>query len=560
MKGRDALFALLLFLLVFGVYATSPVTQSTDSRYTIHLVKSIITEHNLNLDEYSQLIPSDDYRTEWVNEHRYPWHPIGTAVLTVPIMYVCNVVDPRCLGDVEAIYASAELYLASFFAALVVVMIYFIGRFSLGAAKSVVLALVFAFATSLWSVASRALHQHAPSMFLLCAALLILLAARRRPWLVQFAGIPLAFSYFVRPTNSISIALLTLYVFLEYRRYILGYLLGAALVTAPFLWVNLQIYGSLQSPYFAPDRVGATQRLLEALAGNLISPSRGLLIYSPVLLLSIVGVALKARNTGLNKLDLALLLAIALHWAAVSSHILWWGGWCYGPRFFADMLPYLAFFLIPVVDRATNSTTGPLPLAFGVLLAVSMFTHYRGATDPATFEWNSVPTNVDFQPSRVWDWRDPQFLRGLAWYDRVMPPEISVSPSNILLRPQPAGNGAGGVPVTIRLSRGTRFDWKVETPAEVSLSPDRGKNVTEVNAVVAIAPSGDLGGKQPEGTGTQRLGEIQIFVRPSNNPAGEWRSVSVPVDLGRGFLFHSYLPSVYGPAHRVARPGPGWQD
>jgi hypothetical protein len=553
MRGRDAVFALLLFLLVFGVYATSPVTQSTDSRYSLHLVKSIITEHNLNMDEYKQLIPSDDYRIDWVDGHIYPWHPIGTALLTVPIMALCNFVDPRCLGDIEAIYAVAELTIASFFSALVVVLIYFIARFSLSDVKSVVLALVVAFATSLWSVASRALHQHAPSMMLLCIALLLLLAARRRPWLVQFAGIPLALSYFVRPTNSVSIALLTLYVFLEYRRYIPGYLLGAALVTAPFLWVNLRIYGSLQSPYFAPNRVGATQHFLEALAGNLISPSRGLLIYSPVLLLSIAGVALKARAPGLNKLDLALLLAIGLHWAAVSSHILWWGGWAYGPRFFADMLPYFAFFLIPVVDRATQSTTGPLPALFGLLLAVSMFMHYQGATAPATFDWNSVPSNVDYQPARVWEWRDPQFLRGAAWFDRILPATIEISPANLFIRPPSRESLASQVPLTIRLSRGTRFDWKSETGAEVTLSPDHEAGVTEAKPVADIRTSGDL-------TETRRLGEIRILARPSNDPHAEWRSVSVPVDLGVAFSFHSYLPSVYGPAHRDPRPGPGWQD
>jgi hypothetical protein len=28
-------------------------------------------------------------------------------------------------------------------------------------------------------------------------------------------------------------------------------------------------------------------------------------------------------------------------------------------------------------------------------------------------QWNGEPVNVDFHPNRVWDWSDPQFLRGL---------------------------------------------------------------------------------------------------------------------------------------------------
>ena len=540
MKLRDALLAPLLFLLVFGVYSTSPVHHSMDSRWSIHLVKSIITEGDLDLDEYNQIIASDDYRTEWVNGHRYSYFPIGTPVLAVPFVYFCSLVDARCRLGAEVIFSTAELVLGSFFASLAVVIIYFIGRFSLGSAKSIVLALVFAFGTSAWSVGSRVLWQVTTSMLLLSTALLILLAARRRPWLVQFAGIPLAYLYFVRPTNSISIALLTLYVFLEYWRFIFGYLLGAALVAAPFLWANLKIYGSLLTPYYAPNRVGDTQHLLEALAGNVLSPNRGLLILSPVLLFSIVGIVLKARNVLLDKLDCALMLTVVFHWAAYASHTLWWGGWTFGPRQFTYMLPYFVFFLIPVVDRATNSTTGLLPVTFGMLLAASMFIHYQGATNPATFEWNYIPINLDLKPSRVWDWHDPQFLRGFTWFDRLVPQEIEVSPWSLAVLHPFGENGTLPVPITIRLARGARFDWKAETVAGVTLAPDHGEGVTEVTPLVAVATTDYL-------LGTYRIGEIRISGRPSNTPAAEWRSVSAPVDP-LVVLDRSYLPSIYGGA------------
>jgi hypothetical protein len=541
MKRRDALLAPLLFLLVFGVYSTSRVHEAMDSRWSIHLAKSIITEGNLDLDEYNQVIPVDDYRTEWVDGHRYSYFPIGTPVLAVPFVYLCSLVDARCRLGAEAIFSTAELYLGSLFAALAVVLIYFIGRFSLSPAKSIVLALCFAFGTSAWSVGSRALWQVTTSMLLLSAALLLLLAARRRPWLVQFAGIPLAYSYFVRPTNSISIALITLYVFLEYRKFILGYLLGAALIAAPFFMVNLKIYGSLQTPYYAPSRVGDTRHLLEALAGNLVSPNRGLLIFSPVLAFSIAGIVIKARKPGLNKLDFALMLTVVLHWAAYASHTLWWGGWTFGPRQWTDMLPYIVFFLIPVVDRATNSTTGPLPIAFGVLLALSMFIHYRGATVPATFEWNSAPINLDLRPSRVWDWHDPQYLRGLVWFDRLIPQHIEVLPSSLVVLSAPEGDQTLPAPVTIRLSRAGRFDWKAEAGAGVSITPEHGENEIETSAVAAVTPMG-------YSLGRHRLVELHISARPSNDPAAEWQTVSVPVDLIVRSLQRAYLPSVLSSA------------
>ena len=36
-----------------------------------------------------------------------------------------------------------------------------------------------------------------------------------------------------------------------------------------------------------------------------------------------------------------------------------------------------------------------------------------GGADPRAARWNKYPVNVDDDPSRVWNWRDPQFLRAV---------------------------------------------------------------------------------------------------------------------------------------------------
>ena len=104
------------------------------------------------------------------------------------------------------------------------------------------------------------------------------------------------------------------------------------------------------------------------------------------------------------------LIAIVIgHWLLISSFEQWSGGHCYGPRYFSDMSPIFVWFLIPVLLRP-----GRVPaVAFAALAAVSFFIHYQGATQWATMQWNVDPVNVDSHPERIWDWRDPQFLRGL---------------------------------------------------------------------------------------------------------------------------------------------------
>jgi hypothetical protein len=79
------------------------------------------------------------------------------------------------------------------------------------------------------------------------------------------------------------------------------------------------------------------------------------------------------------------------------------------------MLPYLIYFLIPVVAwMTTTSGVGRtiVASAFAAALAVSVLMHAQGALNRATMFWNVVPVSVDDRPERIWDWRRPQFLAG----------------------------------------------------------------------------------------------------------------------------------------------------
>jgi hypothetical protein len=529
-----------LFALAFGVYIGSPVVQSTDSLWTVHLATSIIREGDFNLDEYASLIPPQDYRIQWIGGHSYSSFPPGTPLLAAPLAYLYGLAVPEFAADVEKHHEQAELFIASLITAAAVVLIYGIGRASLSVARSAVLALVFAFATPAWSTTSRALWQHGASLLIISAALLVLTAARRRPRLVPLVGVLLVFSFVIRPTNAISVLVLTIYVFLEHRNYFVGYLLGAALVAIPFLALNQRLYGSLLAPYYMPTRIGAGGTLLGALAGHLVSPSRGLLIFSPVLLFSVVGVALKAARRTLTRLDWSLLIILGLHWLVISAFPKWWGGWSYGPRFTSDVLPYLVYFLIPVLAwMGEPRTPAVVAVFFWITVTVSVFIHYRGANDRATFDWNGQPVQVDVQPDRVWDWRDPQFLRGAAWADELLPPRIVISPTSVSLLQEAARNGRQQVSLRIRLARGTRFDWRSQSSPGIILAPDHGENMIDTTVVATV----DTDQWRAADRGP---GEIRIEARINGGDA-PWQSVLVPVNLVEGPVRRVFLPIAASP-------------
>jgi hypothetical protein len=123
--------------------------------------------------------------------------------------------------------------------------------------------------------------------------------------------------------------------------------------------------------------------------------------------------------------------------------------------------------------------------------------------------------------------------------DHLVPEEIEVSPSSLAVLHPVGENGTAPVPMTIRLTGGSRFDRKAETMAGVTLAPEHGEGVTGATPLVAVATTDHL-------PGTYRIGKIQISARPSHNPAAEWWSVVMPVDLLVMVLGRSYLASIYG--------------
>jgi len=409
----------LLWLTVFVVHAACPVTTSFDSRWSVHTAVSLVREGNADLDEYRSVLSQHQYYgVEKVGEHYYSMFPIGVPLLALPFVNLLdNIFGAMSMPAATEVFGAVERVVASFFVGLAAVIVYLTGRQRLDRNRALALVFVFAFCTSAWSTASRALWQHGPSILLLSLGLYLLLLGRQRSWPVWLAGVPLALACFIRPTNVLPLGVLTVYVLRRHRRQSAGYLLGCGAVTAAFLFLHVKLYAHLLPAYYAPGRLELHAHFAEALLGNLVSPGRGLFVYSPVFLLSGAGAWMVYRSGGFGPLERALAVIVIGHWLIVSAFPHWWAGHSYGPRFFADMIPFFVYFLIPVAAHwSWPASTRQRWATFVIVLAtsVSFVVHFRGAVHPAVHEWNRLPVDVDARPSRVWDWSDPPFLRGLS--------------------------------------------------------------------------------------------------------------------------------------------------
>jgi hypothetical protein len=99
----------------------------------------------------------------------------------------------------------------------------------------------------------------------------------------------------------------------------------------------------------------------------------------------------------------------------ISCFFPWWGGHSYGPRFFADIIPFFMYFLCIFFENVSILSRPKKALAFAIivpLMAFSFFTNYKGAFSRAAYEWNVTPNQIDAKNTdRLWDWNDAQFLR-----------------------------------------------------------------------------------------------------------------------------------------------------
>src|SRR6185369_4569056 len=174
---------LVVFVFVTHLFG---LTTSYDSRWSIPTARSLLYERNTDLNEYRSLLEKNQFFAIEVFDGRfYGTFPIGASLLAVPVVGVVDALGLK-LGD-----GKIEKVTASLAIALTTMLLFLIARRSLDVREALLIVLIFAFCTAAWSTASRALWQHGPSMLMLTLALWLIVVAQERPWVVQFASLPL---------------------------------------------------------------------------------------------------------------------------------------------------------------------------------------------------------------------------------------------------------------------------------------------------------------------------------------------------------------------------------
>ncbi len=333
--------------------------------------------------------------------------PPGMGLLALPFFL------PAVLGGAPALDLGLLLRVghvaAAFFEVLAALLLWAVLRRIASEHASLLLVLLYFLGTSVRTVSSQALWQHAGVHLAVALALWLLLrdrpATRREEFL---AGLSLGLGSIVRQTTVIAA------VGVAPLRRGLGaaapLLAGAAAGLVPLLAFNWIAYGSpLEQGYGAKP---FDTPPLEGLAGLLVSPSRGVFVYEPWALLAL-GSFLIARFAKTTAGPLSRRLApLGLAWLAFvvvyATYAEWWGGRVFGPRFLDDLAPIL------MVGLAWGVNGGWFALGFmRALLWLSVawsLVIFNAAAFVYDQSWDTLPVNVNDDPSRLFSWSDPQWL------------------------------------------------------------------------------------------------------------------------------------------------------
>ena len=326
-------------------------------------------------------------------------YPILPGLLNVPLYGAAAIAGVDLDLEQHRLFLSAIN--ASILAALSVLFLYLaLIRVCRSYKEALLFALAYAFGTTVWSVASRSMLQHGPSVLFLSIALWALL---RGGAAVPWAGLALGLAVINRPANIAIAVPLALYVLLHEQRRFLAF---CALAIPPALfhfWYANAYWGSPFSTAQAVSTVNFGGNMGTGLAGLLVSPSRGLFVFSPFFLFAFAGIAASLRPASAPaRLARFLAAAIVLDLLIYSRWTMWWGGHCFGYRLLTELAPLLTVLAAVGWPRIARSRAAAF--LFALCVVFSFYVHFLGAlVAPSGFN-----DDIDIQTTRLWNIRNSE--------------------------------------------------------------------------------------------------------------------------------------------------------
>lgn len=430
---------LILAVTVAVYFSTGPAFLNGDAVPARYLPFSVLLEGDYDLDEFTFLYdeqalrayPSPEGHPYFMmrrNGHYVSRYSPVSGTLAVPI-YALPVLAgvPPTSPHIWILERSASAALIG----LSAVFLFLALCERTDRRLAAVLAGLYAFGTGSFSVTSQILWEQTSTQFLLAGALLCVLRAERDQRYLWWAGLMLGGVTVTRPPDLLLAAPLGLYLLVRHRAAALRTAATGLVPFAALLAYNAWVMGSAGGSDRAASHFAAyvwAVPLLDGLYGLLLSPSRGLFVFSPFLLFALPGIVLAWRRGPqvLRYASVGLVAFVCLY----GKYIYWDGGWAYGPRFLLDVTALLCLYLAAPLEWIWARLHWRRAFVGAGLLSIGI--HALGAyTYDTNWEGGGV---APFGPTyaRIGRWRESQILWHLGKLVKMPPPPTSANSPHLL--------------------------------------------------------------------------------------------------------------------------------
>lgn len=432
-----------LFYVLFTVFLLTRMTViAGDSPGIIYVTVGLLRHNTLRLDPFINQNPLFDltraphYVTEAGGHYYSKFSPVP-SLLAAPVYALDFALLGPPAGTEEAVasrYIALSRLSANVLTTLTAIVIFLSLRQIVSQTPALLLTFLYAFGTRAWAAATNTLTSQVSGELLMALALYPLVqiesqAEAGRPLTLRWfflAGLAVGGAVAARPQLILVAAILSGYALWRSRPRVtplLAYGLGALPVAVLLLTYNVWAFGSpLATGYGGEAAQGWTTPVWVGLPGIVLSPSHGLLFYSPGLLLAAWGGYAAFRPApnresapagqptgGLGRFMVAaviLQLLLMSHWWA------WHGGVAYNQRMLQEVHPLLialaAYGLRRYGDRRALRGALGAALVWGVGMNLARATFYD-----QHIQWNEV-----FHADLVWSLRHLEplmYLQSHGW-------------------------------------------------------------------------------------------------------------------------------------------------
>ena len=416
---------ILCFIAYMGNFRTLEFSHGGDTIPNRLIPFSILNNRTVTLDPFREQFEPKPW---YLQEHKgslVSLYPIGTPLAALPVyapVYAFLAVGGRPSAELLfAVSQPAEKVSAALMTALAVWFFWLTLIRRLPPRQAFWFAIAFGLGTGMWGTASQILWQQTVVAASVTVALWFLTWPGLPGRAAAGAGAALSLAVATRPTAGLLlIAGLIAAIAMARQLWLpraLAFCAAAVPLIALSVSVNWYYYGHPSGFYniFLGTILKAifTKRGLAGAAGLLISPNRGLLIFTPIAILGILSLARQlVTRQGRDPVLLSFGIASLLHLLISGAYDVWWGGWSFGPRYLVDILPILA---LAAADLWNRLPAWARHLAV-IALIWSILVQMNGAFCYPASGWNGRIPPTDPTAS-MWSWRDFELWQDLrAWW------------------------------------------------------------------------------------------------------------------------------------------------